>query len=194
MRPILAALALLALAPAPALGQVPPAPGPAPAAVPPPPPAPRPLVVPVVGAGGARLGSASFTEGPQGVLVRLELKAGALSPGWHGVHVHERGVCSDAGFKLSGAHVGHGPGAHGLLHPAGPEPGDLPNLYAPAKAPIAAEFFSSRLTLAPAPAPGRTPLLDSDGSALLIHAKPDDQLTQPIGGAGDRVACATLAR
>jgi Cu-Zn family superoxide dismutase len=38
----------------------------------------------------------------------------------------------------------------------------------------------------------RLPLLDADGSALMIHAGPDDQVTQPIGGAGARVACAAL--
>jgi Cu-Zn family superoxide dismutase len=35
-------------------------------------------------------------------------------------------------------------------------------------------------------------LLDADGSALVIHAKADDYASQPIGGAGDRVACAVI--
>ena len=35
-------------------------------------------------------------------------------------------------------------------------------------------------------------LLDTDGSALVIHANPDDQSSQPIGGAGARVACGTI--
>jgi Cu-Zn family superoxide dismutase len=40
----------------------------------------------------------------------------------------------------------------------------------------------------------REPLLDGDGSALLIHAAPDDHTSQPIGGAGARIACAALTR
>ena len=39
---------------------------------------------------------------------------------------------------------------------------------------------------------GRTALLDADGSAIVIHASPDDQATQPIGGSGARVACGVL--
>jgi superoxide dismutase, Cu-Zn family len=39
---------------------------------------------------------------------------------------------------------------------------------------------------------GKMSLKDADGSSLVIHANADDGLTQPIGGAGDRVACAVI--
>ena len=151
----------------------------------------------IIGQNGAALGQASFTEAPMGVLIRLEFSAGALPPGWHGLHLHGTGDCSDAaaGFQASGAHVGHGAAhQHGLLNPAGPEQGDLPNLFAPPSSPFAAEFFSTTVTLADAPTGTRTPLLDNDGAALVIHAGPDDHQTQPIGGAGGRLACAALTR
>lgn len=35
-------------------------------------------------------------------------------------------------------------------------------------------------------------LFDEDGSALVIHANEDDQITQPIGGAGARIGCSEL--
>ncbi|HBX92207.1 MAG TPA: superoxide dismutase, partial [Hyphomonas sp.] len=35
-------------------------------------------------------------------------------------------------------------------------------------------------------------LLDEDGSALIIHEAEDDHMTQPIGGAGARVACGVI--
>ena len=35
-------------------------------------------------------------------------------------------------------------------------------------------------------------LLDEDGSAVIIHENPDDHITQPIGGAGGRVACGVV--
>ena len=73
---------------------------------------------------------------------------------------------------------------HGLLNPAANDQGDLPNIAAGADGKVMAEAFTSLVTL---PA-----LLDADGSAVVIHAGPDDYKAQPIGGAGARVACAVL--
>jgi Cu-Zn family superoxide dismutase len=149
--------------------------------------------VDVLGAANKKLGTATLTEGKQGVLIRLTLTAGTLTPGWHGLHIHEKGDCSAAGFTSAGAHVGHSASVmHGLLNPRGPEPGDLPSLYAPAAGPISAEVFSPWSTLAATADGQRQPLLDADGSALVIHANVDDQQSQPIGGAGDRVGCAVI--
>ncbi|MDX2276993.1 MAG: superoxide dismutase family protein [Hyphomonadaceae bacterium] len=153
----------------------------------------------IVGAEGAAIGQAMFTEGPRGVMIRLELSANALPPGWHGVHLHGIGNCSDraAGFQASGSHLGHdedGP-QHGLMNPAGSEQGDLPNLFAPPNAPFGAEYYVAGATLAnDLEDRARFELLDDDGTALLIHAGPDDQQSQPIGGAGARIACAALTQ
>ena len=137
---------------------------------------------------GAAIGSVVLTEGTGGVLIEVE--ATGLTPGWHGVHLHEMGVCAADGFKSAGAHMGHHEGVgHGLLNPNGPEAGDLPNLYS-ADGSAHVQLFSDKVTLDPAKAgPGR--LLIKDGS-LIIHAARDDQSTQPIGGAGARVACGVL--
>ena len=53
-----------------------------------------------------------------------------------------------------------------------------------------AEVFAPNLSLGEAV--GRLNLLDADGSALVIHASPDDHVSQPIGGAGARIACAPI--
>jgi superoxide dismutase, Cu-Zn family len=152
-------------------------------------PAPMTKSYSVIGKEGGNIGSASFTQGPTGVLIRIELRPGSLSPGWHGLHLHAVGDCSDIGeFKRSGGHVGKIEGGHGLLNPDGPEAGDLPNIYAFADGSAKAEVFTGLVTLAQ----GTPRLLDDDGSALLIHESPDDQITQPIGGAGARVACAAM--
>lgn len=154
---------------------------------------PKTATADVLGPGAKKLGTATLTEGKQGVLIRLTLTAGALKAGWHGLHIHEKGDCSAAGFTSAGAHVGHSASVmHGLLNPRGPEPGDLPSLYAPAAGLISAEVFSPWSTLSANADGQRQPLLDADGSALVIHANVDDQQTQPIGGAGDRVACAVI--
>ena len=95
------------------------------------------------------------------------------------------GDCSDYGvFTNSGGHVGKIEGGHGLLNPAGPEGGDIPNIWAAADGSAGYEAFTTLATGAE--------LMDEDGSAIIIHTGEDDHLSQPIGGAGARVACAGL--
>ncbi len=148
----------------------------------------------IVAADGRQVGEASFANAPGGVLIRLEFSGNALLPGWHGAHLHQVGDCSDfaAGFQAAGAHIGRAEHIqHGLRNSAGPEAGDLPNLFVTAAPPYGAEFLAARVTLDTAMTE-RPALLDADGSALIIHAGPDDQQSQPIGGAGARLACAAL--
>ena len=143
------------------------------------------------GPDGAAIGSATFEDGPGGVLIRLDLQG--LKPGWHAIHLHEKGACSDAKFTSAGGHMNHAPAKapHGLLNPDGPDMGDLPNIHAGADGKAMAEVYSPFVSIKASG--GRPSLLDADGSALVVHASPDDYLTQPIGGAGDRVACGTVA-
>ena len=144
----------------------------------------------LVDASGRSIGTAAFTQGPTGVLIQVE--AEGLTPGWHGVHIHATGQCA-APFTSAGGHVNHAePKApHGLLNAGGPDDGDLPNLHVGADGKVKAQLFSSLIRLA-AEGPGQ-PLLDADGSSIVIHANADDQVSQPIGGAGDRVACGVVA-
>lgn len=144
----------------------------------------------LTGANGGNVGRAVLTQGPSGLLIRIE--AEGLTPGWHGVHIHATGVC-EAPFTSAGAHINHGDPAapHGLLNAQGPDDGDLPNIFADAQGKVRAELFTTRARLASS-GPGQW-LLDNDGAAIVIHASPDDHSTQPIGGAGARVACGVVA-
>ncbi len=49
----------------------------------------------IMGNVGAEIGKATFTAAPQGVLIRILVPAGGLSPGSHGTHLHMVGDCSD---------------------------------------------------------------------------------------------------
>ena len=139
----------------------------------------------IVGVDGAVIGALNILDGPNGMLIEVTINSGGLAPGWHGLHLHQVGDCSDTGtFKLSGGHVGKIEDGHGLLNPRGPEAGDVPNIWAAADGSAGYEAFSTLITGAE--------LLDGDGSALIIHQNRDDHLTQPIGGAGPRVACAVI--
>lgn len=139
----------------------------------------------IIGASGIVIGSLNILDGPNGLMIEATINPGGLTPGWHGLHLHQVGDCSDFGqFKLSGGHVGKIEGGHGLLNPAGPEAGDVPNIWAAADGSAGYEAFTTLITSAD--------LLDEDGTALIIHENRDDHLTQPIGGAGARVACAVI--
>ncbi|MEO0467477.1 MAG: superoxide dismutase family protein [Pseudomonadota bacterium] len=139
----------------------------------------------IVGVDGETIGLVRLTQAPVGVLGDVKLEPGSITPGWHGLHLHQVGDCSDIGtFKLSGGHLGLIPDGHGLLNPIGPEAGDLPNLYAFADGSATMEFFTTLTSL--------SSIADADGSALIIHQNRDDHITQPIGGAGPRVGCAVL--
>jgi Cu-Zn family superoxide dismutase len=144
----------------------------------------------ISGVGGKPAGNLTLSEGPTGVLMRLELTG--LTPGWHAIHFHEKADCSDAAFASAGAHINHAEAKkpHGLLNPQGPDMGDLPNVYVGADGVAHAEVFSALVSLKGTG--GRPALQDADGSALVVHASPDDGVTQPIGGAGARIACAAI--
>jgi len=40
---------------------------------------------------------------------------------------------------------------------------------------------------------GSNSIFDADGSALVVHAGVDDNITDPTGNAGDRAACGVIA-
>ena len=143
----------------------------------------------LMNASGERVGRAVLTQGPTGLIIRVE--ATGMTPGWHGIHIHATGQC-DAPFTSAGGHINHAEAApHGLLNAGGPDDGDLPNVFADSQGRVNAEVFTTRARIA-ATGPGQW-LWDSDGSALVIHANADDHAAQPIGGAGARVACGVMA-
>ncbi|MGQ3039528.1 MAG: superoxide dismutase family protein [Brevundimonas sp.] len=144
----------------------------------------------LINATGGEAGTATFTQGSTGVLIRVE--ATGLTPGWHGLHLHAVGQC-EAPFTSAGSHIQHSDQTvpHGYLNAQGPDSGDLPNLYVGADGRGFAEVFTTSASLNQG-GPGEY-LMDADGSSILIHANADDHSTQPIGGAGDRVACGVIA-
>lgn len=144
----------------------------------------------LINATGGQAGTATFTQGSTGVLIRVE--ATGLTPGWHGLHLHAVGQC-EAPFTSAGSHIQHGDATtpHGYLNAEGPDSGDLPNLYVGADGRGFAEVLTTAASLNQG-GPGEY-LMDADGSSILIHANADDHSTQPIGGAGDRVACGVIA-
>jgi Cu-Zn family superoxide dismutase len=136
-------------------------------------------------ASGKEVGAATFTVTPSGVLISLDLTA--VPPGEHGFHVHTTGKCEPPDFKSAGPHFNPDQTKHGFMTPEGPHAGDLPNLHVPADGKLQVEVLEPNVTWS-----GEAPLLDADGSALVIHAGADDYKTDPAGNSGDRIACGVI--
>jgi Cu-Zn family superoxide dismutase len=121
------------------------------------------------------------TASASGVTVTISLNVEGLPPGEHGVHVHMVGSCEAPTFESAGSHWNPGNARHGLEDPPGQHAGDMPNLT------VAADGTGTlQYTLAGGTWAG---LMDGDGAAFVVHAMRDDQMTDPSGNSGDRIAC-----
>jgi Cu-Zn family superoxide dismutase len=134
---------------------------------------------------GKRIGKAMLMDTPSGLLIQLDVAG--LPPGEHGFHIHERGVCdAKEGFKTAGEHFTPRKEPHGFFDKKGRHAGDMPNQIVSQDGRLQADVLNREVVL------NSASLHDKDGSALIVHAKPDDYVTQPSGGAGDRIACAVV--
>lgn len=122
--------------------------------------------------------------------VTLFVEAERIPTGPHGIHFHVKADCQAPDFKSAGGHINPDGHQHGLKNPDGPDNADMPNAEADENQNVSYEFTNDRVTLRKRDE--RPALLDTDGSALMIHINADDQVTQPIGGAGARIACAEI--
>lgn len=149
-------------------------------------------------ANGATVGRvvlAPVRGGSTGVAARI---TGPLAAGFHGFHVHAVGLCEPP-FTTAGGHfnpTGTGHGNHA---------GDMPSLLVTANGSATLALQTDRFTV--------DALFDADGSAVIVHASPDnfaniptrytssesgqtgpDQTTLATGDAGGRVACGVVTR
>jgi Cu-Zn family superoxide dismutase len=148
---------------------------------------------------GAEVGTVSLRANDAGVRVRAELRG--LTPGFHGFHIHDVGLCEanapDGPFTTAAGHfVGDG-GTHG------DHDGDLPSLYVTEAGTAALTVTVDTFTV--------EDLTAGDRAAVMVHAGPDnfanvpdrytatgapepgpDQMTTSTGDAGGRAACGVI--
>ncbi|MHA6766363.1 superoxide dismutase family protein [Sphingobium ummariense] len=136
---------------------------------------------------GSTRGEATVTEAADGLHVLV--KAQGLTPGIHAVHVHTTGTCTPPDFTSAGGHWNPTNHKHGKDNPQGMHMGDMPNMLAGSDGVGEMEYVIPGGTISS----GATPLLDADGAAVVIHAQADDNMTDPAGNAGGRVACGVLS-
>jgi superoxide dismutase, Cu-Zn family len=138
---------------------------------------------------GNLVGTADFVEGPQGVTINVTLQPGqqAVEPGEHGIHIHEKGDISPD-FEAAGEHFNPANAQHGFNNPQGPHAGDLEDIVVNDDGSANYTTTNTRITLLG----GENSILDSDGSALVIHQSADDYQTDPSGDSGDRVVAGII--
>ena len=137
---------------------------------------------------GKSVGTATFREMSDGVLVSVDVKG--LTPGLHAVHIHAVGKCEGPAFTSAAGHFNPLQKKHGFKNPEGAHAGDLPNMLVAKDGSGQFEALTDGVTLGSGP----TSIFDADGSALVVHAGVDDNVTDPTGNAGDRAACGVIER
>jgi len=138
--------------------------------------------MPLVSSAGQVIGTVRAWQTAGGLSFRIV--ASGLPHGLHGIHVHSVGRCEPPDFASAGPHWNPAGNKHGLNNPAGPHAGDLPNVEVAANGVLTATLTVPGATMAS--------LLDADGASLVLHAQADDNMTDPSGNSGPRIACAVI--
>ena len=137
---------------------------------------------------GQDAGYATFTTAKKGIKVKLELKN--LRFGIHAVHIHLNPVCDPPDFEGAGPHFNPTGREHGFLNPLGHHNGDFPAGVSIGEDHTGeANFLLKSISLDP-----KSPdsLFLNGGTSIVVHARQDDQKTNPNGDSGNRIACGVI--
>ncbi len=135
---------------------------------------------PVSGSGVT--GVVTFTKVDNGIKVVADLQG--LTPGKHGFHVHQWGDCTAPTGDSAGGHFNPEGKQHGAPASNERHVGDFGNITAGSDGKAHYEWTDQMIAFA-----GRDSII---GRGLIVHANPDDLVTQPAGNSGPKVACGAI--
>jgi Cu-Zn family superoxide dismutase len=124
-----------------------------------------------------------FIQIEEGVLIAAVLSG--LPPGKHGIHLHEKGVCTGPDFASAGEHFNPTGQQHACPPDKNRHAGDLGNIEVDAEGNGRFELRTDLLTLDA----GESSVV---GKAVIIHDMADDCMTHPSGASGTRLSCAVV--
>jgi len=128
-------------------------------------------------------GTVKFSQ--VGTRVRVDAEIAALTPGNHGMHIHEKGDCTAPDATSAGPHFNPAAKKHGGPGSMEHHAGDLGNL-------TANEYGKATLTMMVdgiSVSQGANGII---GRGVIVHADVDDLKTDPTGNSGGRIGCGTI--
>ena len=134
--------------------------------------------------GSTAMGTVRLTQLGDGS-VRVVVDLTGVPPGIHGFHIHDKGDCGDNG-NAAGGHYNPASTAHGAPTADPHHAGDFGNVTANDDGRVKHEFTTRSITVEAGP-------MSAVGHAVILHASPDDLVTQPTGNAGARIACGVVS-